>query len=157
MVNEMIRDFLREELTPKLTLLRADTPAQFGLMTAQHMVEHITHTVKVTVKRYGEPPTEGPVPGEGFKRFIANGAQFKHFPSDKTSADLPKLKYERFEEATSQLPAAIDRFYHHFEAQPGFKCFNPMMGELGFSELEPFHYQHIRYHFWQFGLLEQYP
>ena len=151
------KTFLTVEVPKLLAQLKADSPANFGLMTAQHMVEHLTYSAKSTNKRYGEPEGEPTERQLGFKRFIDNGAVFKHRPSDKTAADLPDYKYGSLEEALEHIPEAINRFYNHFEANPGFKAFSPFMGELNFEELEQFHYSHFRYHLWQFGLLESYP
>lgn len=151
------KEFLTQQVPDLLKKLNADTAPAFGLMTPQHMVEHLTWVVKSSIKRYGEPvdpPTKGQL---GFKRFIEKGAILKHKPSDKTKADLPELKYNSLEEAAAQIPVAVDRFYNHFEANPGFQSHLPFAGEMSFEELELFHYQHYRFHLWQFGLLATYP
>ncbi|MDW3652511.1 MAG: hypothetical protein R8P61_35870 [Bacteroidia bacterium] len=148
------KDFLSTELSSLLQKLSKDSKPSFGIMTAQHMVEHLTWIIKSSVKNYGEAPEE---PSKGqlkFKQFIANGAVFKHFPKD--DAEVGKLKYASLEEALEQIPFAIQRFYDFFEANPDHIPFNPIMGSLSFAELELFHYQHCRYHLWQFGLIEEY-
>lgn len=150
------KEFLTQELPKLLKNLEADTEANFGLMTPQHMVEHLTSTTKYSIKVVGEaenPPTKGQL---GFQKFIANGAVLTHRPSDKTKADLPELKYASLEEAVAQVYVAVERFYNHFEANPDFRPYNPFFGELDFERLELFHYQHFRYHCWQFGLIEDY-
>ncbi len=147
------QQFLTREVPKLLQQLTKDTQASFGLMTAQHMVEHLTVSIKVATKRKeapAGPPTERQL---GFKRFVEKGAIFKYRPSTKTKADLPELKYGSFEEAIAQIQPAIDRFYAHFDANPDFKSYNSFMGELDFQELELFNAQHFRYHFWQFGLV----
>ena len=151
------KTFMLNEVLPLLKTLHADKVGNFGLMTPQHMVEHLVVTLKSAVLRRGEPenpPTKGQL---GFQRFIAKGAILEHRPSDKTAADLPPLKYDKIEDAIEQVEVAIDRFYNHFEANPDFKCYNKFFGELGFEELELFSYNHYRYHLWQFGLIESYP
>ena len=150
------KQYLKEEVPLLLRQLTANAKPAFGLMTPQHMIEHLIMSIKFSTKRKGEPenpPTKGQL---GFKRFIANGAVLQHRPSDKTKADLPELRYASLEEAISHIPEAVDRFYTHFENNPGFLSYHPIMGELSFEELELFHYQHYRYHFWQFGLLDTY-
>ena len=149
--------FLTEEVLPLIKQIKTDTIAQFGLMTPQHMVEHLSYVTKWSVKNNGKPegePTKGQL---GFKKFINNGAVMQHRPSDKTKEDLLDLKYGSLEEAIAQIPVAVERFYNHFKDDASLICYNPIMGELNFEELEIFHYQHYRYHLWQFGLLEQYP
>ena len=152
------KEYLLNEIPKLLEELKEDTAPKFGLMTAQHMVEHLTSTIKAVLHRYGEvqnPPTKGQL---GFKKFIhEKGAVSEYRPSDKTKADLPELKYATFEEAKAELPKAVKQFYDHFEANPDFKCYNDFLGELDFGELSLFEYMHYRYHFYQFGLIETYP
>ncbi|MEM7374343.1 MAG: hypothetical protein AAF587_37460 [Bacteroidota bacterium] len=149
--------FLLQDAPKLLEQLRADTLPAFGLMTPQHMVEHLTRSIKIALKRKGEPEDPPLDRQMGFKRFIAKGAVLRHRPSDKTAADLPPLKYASLEEAISHFPESVERFYTHFESHPEFLFYNPFMGELDFEEIELFTFQHVRYHFWQFGLLESYP
>lgn len=149
--------FMLNEVLPLLKGLSADKEPNFGLMTPQHMVEHLVYTLKNCVRRVGEiedPPTKGQL---GFKRFIAKGAIFEHRPKGKTKADLPPLKYDNLEDAIAQIEIAIHRFYNHYEEHPEFKCYNPFFGELEFEELDLFNYMHYRYHLWQFGLIDTYP
>ena len=154
MTTTLRKDFLQKQLPELLNKLEAESPANFGVMTAQHMVEHLTWIIKSSIKNYGEAPAE-PTKGQlKFKQFIANGAVFKHFP--KEDAEVGKLKYASLEEALTQIPIAISRFYDFFEANPDHIPFNPMMGSLSFEELELFHYQHCRYHLWQFDLIKEY-
>ncbi|MEL6717081.1 MAG: hypothetical protein AAFP82_00020 [Bacteroidota bacterium] len=153
----MKKQFLVEDISSLLKELKVDTEPAFGLMTSQHMVEHLIWIFKTSVKDHGQPtgePTKGQL---WFKKFIANGAVLKHYPSDKTKADLPSLKYESLERALVELPVAVKRFYDYFEANPTLIAYHPRMGSLSFEELELFHYMHCRYHCWQFGLLETYP
>lgn len=151
------KEFLTQRVPELLKKLSPDTEPSFGLMTPQHMIEHLTWAVKSSIKRNGDP-TEPPNARQlGFKKFIENGAILKHRPSDKTKADLPALKYSSLEEALAHIPEAVNRFYEHFENNPGFVAYSPFMGELTFEELELFHFQHYRFHLWQFGLLESYP
>ena len=151
------KEFLTSDVMELLKKLKSETEPAFGLMTAQHMVEHLSWTLKGCSKRVGEvenPPTKGQL---GFQKFIKKGAILQHRPSDKTTADLPELKYGNLEKAIEQVMVAVERFYTHFEANPGFKCYNKFFGELDFDQLELFNYNHYRFHLWQFGLIEKYP
>lgn len=151
------KEFLTQEVPELLKKLEATREGNFGLMTPQHMIEHLALSLKASVKRQSEPESPPSERHQGFKRFIQKGAILKHRPSDKTKADLPELKYTSLEEAIAQIPIATKRFYDHYETNPNFVSYNKFMGELNFEELELFHYQHYRYHLWQFGLLESYP
>lgn len=154
---KMKKDFMMNDVMELLKKLDSKAEPAFGLMTPQHMVEHLVWTLKSCVKRTGVPENPTTEKQLKFQKFITKGAVFKHFPNQKTKADLPPLKYKNLEEAIQQIEVAIHRFYNHFDAHPDFKCYNPFMGELGFEALEQFNYMHYRYHFYQFGLIENYP
>lgn len=145
-------DYLTKEVNQRLAKLKEDTPKKFGLMTPQHMVEHLILMTKLSVRQYGaiaSPPTEGQAK---FKKFIEKGAHFEHRPSDKTIDDLPKLKYASLKEAIDNYPQGINGFYDHFEANPDFLSYNQIQGALGFADLEFLHSRHFEYHLSQFDL-----
>ena len=152
------RNFLLNELPKILKTLSSETEGNFGLMTPQHMVEHLTLTIKTTAKEYGgereTPPTNGQL---GFQKFIKNGSVLQHRPSDKKKVDLPPLKYNSLSEAVSHMPEAIRRFYAFWDANPEHSPYSSFMGEVSFEDMELFHYMHLRFHFWQFGLIPEYP
>ena len=61
-MNKTYHDFLKNEVPTLLEKLTPETEAKFGLMTPQHMVEHLTVSAKSILKRHGEPeapPTKG--------------------------------------------------------------------------------------------------
>lgn len=150
------REFLTMQVPQLLTKLTEDSEAKFGLMTPQHMVEHLTWVTKSSLTRASEPEPEMTDSQKFFRKFVDKGAIFKHRPSDKTVADLPALKYTSLKEAIEQIPDAVDRLYQTFEQNPDFKTYNPMMGEFTFEDQELFHYQHFKYHFYQFGLIDSF-
>lgn len=150
--------FLLNELPKLLEKLKPDTAGHFGLMTPQHMVEHLTWVMKSTAREYeGERELPANKRQVGFQQFIKNGAVLQHRPSDKTKADLPPLKYNSLEEALEQLPIAVQRFYDFWDANQDYTPYGSFMGEMPFEDVELFHYMHFRFHLWQFGLIEQYP
>ena len=56
------KDFLTKDVMKLLNNLTPETEPSFGLMSAQHMVEHLSWTLKSCIKRVGEvenPPTKG--------------------------------------------------------------------------------------------------
>lgn len=152
------RQFLLHDFYKILKNLSADTKANFGLMTPQHMVEHLIYVVKVMSKKHnGEREIPANKRQLGFQKFVQDGAVLAHRPSDKTKADLPPLKYNSLEEAIAEIPKAVSRFYHLWDNNPDYLPYGSFTGEMSFEDLELFHYMHFRYHFWQFGLIENYP
>jgi len=152
------RDFLTNKFAPLLQKLSPETEANFGLMTPQHMVEHLIGAIDSAVGKYeGErenPPNERQL---GMQKFIKSGSVLSHKPSDKTKADLPPLKYDSLEKAISHIPKAVQKYYDFQDDNPDYKPYASFLGEVNHEDVELFHFMHIKYHLWQFGLLEQYP
>ncbi len=144
------KDYLMKEVPQLLEELKPNHRRRFGLMSAQHMIEHLIWVTKSSVKEYGDPPSELTEGQLNFMKFIEKGAYLYHRPSDKTKDDLPALRMPNLQQAIDTVPEAIDRLYG-YSADHVF--FNPSMGRLTFSEMERFHYMHFKFHLQhQFGL-----
>jgi len=144
--------FLTQQVPQMLGHLKADTEPGWGMMTAQHMLEHLAKITKSSIKSYGVPPAE---PTEGqvkFKAFVNNGIPFRK--NDSKKGKLDDLYYKTLEEAKAAVIEAVNRFYNTFEETPDLQPYNPIMGALSFEELQSFHERHFRHHFEQFGLLK---
>ncbi len=151
------KDFLSKELPEKLRTLASDQEPNFGLMTAQHMTEHLIYVTKTLSRRVGEPTGETSKSQHYFRKFINAGCPFAYKPKEGASkADLKELRSANIEEAIQGLEAATAQFYALFESNPDHKSYNPMMGEFDLVELELFNYQHGRWHAYQFGLIEEF-
>ena len=152
------KGFLTNEFPGLLNTLNPETKANFGLMTPQHMVEHLVKAVAgATAKYEGERESPANEQQLGMQQFIKSGSVLSHRPSDKTKADLPPLNYSSIEEAISHVPKAVQDFYDFHDDNPDYKPYASYLGVVSFEDLELFHFMHIRYHLWQFDLLEQYP
>lgn len=152
------RDFLHHKFPELLKKLSSDTKANFGLMTPQHMVEHLIGALGSATKKFeGErihPATEQQV---GMQKFIQSGSVLTHRPSNKTKADLPLLTHASLKEAISAVPVAVQKYYDFQDNNPDYIPYASFMGEVPYEDVELFHYMHVKYHLWQFGLLEPYP
>ena len=144
------QSFLKNTVPQLLKKLKPDAEPTFGIMTPQHMVEHLIWITKSSVKDYGPAPEQLSEKQLKFMRFIDKGAHFKHFPSDKQRSDLDPPRMPDLNAAISELGVAIDRLYN---AESSREFYNPLMGKLSFHQLELFHAQHYKYHLIeQFGL-----
>ena len=122
------------------------------------MIEHIGGALRGSAKAYeGERELPANERQLGFQTFVKKGSVLKHRPSDKTKADLPELRFASLEEAKTKLNQAVSLFFAFRDANPDYVPYAPFMGELSFDEFENFHFMHIKYHLWQFGLLDEYP
>ena len=139
----------------KLKKLTPDTPAQFGIMSSQHMVEHLTVTVKIAYNRIKIPDFE---PSE--KQLVQKRALLDTdmaFPKGVVApglkvGDLIPLRSVDLDEAKQLLVASIIAYNSFFESSPDIKTVHPRFGKLNYLEWERFHPKHFEHHFKQFNI-----
>ena len=148
------QDYFEKKVPQLVSNLNKDSQPSFGLMTAQHMIEHLIWITKASVKEVSPVPEKLTKSQEGFIKFIEKGAEFRYRPSDKTKDDLPALRFEDLERAKAELPIAITRMKNALSSKGNSETFyNPMMGSLTPDQMELFHKKHYEWHLEkQFGL-----
>ncbi len=153
--------FLKSELPSLLANLHADTPAKWGKMTAQHMVEHLSGTVIISNGKFAWP---GGADGTEWGRqhraeMFAPG--YDSYPHHVVAPGVPEtpaaLRFPDIETAKGKFLAEIDRFFDHFSKNPEARPVHPVFGPLEFSEWKTAHMVHFRHHFKQFGLIPDSP
>ena len=143
----------KETLLQRLNQLHTTTAAQFGILTPQHMVEHLILTVKMSAGRI-------PIP-----EFVPNEKQLAQkqallftdipFPSGVKAPGLPDtlldLRFPDLETAKAELIKSWDAYQLLFKENPTKQTFHPRFGLLNFDEWERFHAKHMDHHLGQFG------
>jgi hypothetical protein len=134
--------------------LKPDTPALWGKMTPQHMVEHVTMVVlisagKLKIECY-TPTERQPV----MKAFLMSEKPMpRNVISPAIGPDLVPLQFNSFEEAVSNFKAAVAAFHNYFNEKPDATLTNPAFGDLNYDQWKQFHKKHLTHHFAQFGLV----
>lgn len=143
----------KETLLQRLNQLHTTTAAQFGILTPQHMVEHLILTVKLAAGRI-------PIP-----EFVPNQKQLAQkqallftdipFPKGVKAPGLPDtlldLRFPDLETAKAELVKSWDAYQLLFKENPTKQTFHPGFGLLNFGEWERFHAKHMDHHLSQFG------
>ncbi|MEZ4774126.1 MAG: DUF1569 domain-containing protein [Bacteroidia bacterium] len=155
MINEH-KQFLVEVVPASLEKLTEDTPALWGIMGPQHMIEHVSGLFYISRKELGLPCTTPEEKLPKMKEFIWNDQPFPRsvrvvgIPKDKT---LP-LRYGSLDEAKGVLFKSIDDYYQFFEQNPEATTMHPVFGRLNHSEWDRIHWKHTTHHLRQFGLID---
>lgn len=136
--------------------LKVDDKPEFGIMTPQHMVEHLAFVVSFS---NGKEPQQHYYPTEKeqkIKAFIIGtdndmpmGFKSPVLPTE----GLPTLKHSNLINAIDNLKTELNDFDNYFINHPSDKPINPTMGELNYKEWVRFHNRHFTHHFKQFRLL----
>jgi len=145
----------RQEIEQKLKTLNSDSPAIWGQMTAQHMVEHLTFAVMFSnggldLKLYFPKDKAD---------YIKNAVIYtdkelpRGFKAPMLGDELPKLECKDIQTAIDKLFSELENFDKHFINNPDVRPVNPTMGELDRQEWIKFHDKHFTHHFRQFDLI----
>lgn len=145
----------REHLVPILEKLSPETPAQFGNLKAQEMIEHITVTFQTASnQKQWDAPKDAEKANAAKQFMIYTDAEMPQGLKTATMGELPPpLIHKTMAEAKECLYLEIESFHTYFKNNPGAQTSHPRMGNLSYAEWVVLHTKHLRHHFNQFGLL----
>ncbi|MBN7811802.1 DUF1569 domain-containing protein [Algoriphagus sp. H41] len=143
------------QILHRLQKLASDSPAQFGVMSPQHMVEHLSLTVKISYDRIKIPEFE---PGKNElvlkQELLYSSIQFPRgirAPGLGEGALLP-LRFSNLNEAKEELLKSLTNYTRYFKENPEARPVHPRFGRLMHGEWEIFHAKHFEHHLRQFGV-----
>jgi oxepin-CoA hydrolase / 3-oxo-5,6-dehydrosuberyl-CoA semialdehyde dehydrogenase len=150
-----LRDtFLRTFFFGALDGLRPETPARWGRMTAQQMVEHLLWAFDIST---GRLVIACPVPTdqvERMKRFLfSNRPTPPDFMNPLLEDGLPALRFSSLKEAKGALMVEVDWFLEHQRRDHDAVHVHPIFGPIGMDEWSRTHFKHGCHHLLQFGLI----
>jgi hypothetical protein len=145
----------RKDIFKRLSHLTQETKPRFGKMTAQHMVEHLILTVRISDDKEPHPLYYNEQKAIVIKNYtiytdkeIIEGFRAPMLPPDPTALKEPSL-----EAAIEKLKHELEDFDLYFADKPDATPTNPTMGPLKYDEWLIFHSKHFNHHFKQFNLL----
>jgi hypothetical protein len=145
----------RKNLNLLLSALQPETPALWGRMNAQNMIEHLVEAVEYTNgKRVADlrfPPDKA-----SRQRQLLVHSDFV-IPNGVTSYLPDATKTKRFNDlatAIFELNNELDAFEDFFKTE-GMTATHFEFGPMNYKEWIIWHGKHFTHHFKQFGLLNQ--
>ena len=152
----MFLDFENKtDLIARLQTLNVDQLPEWGIMTPQHMVEHLIVSTKMSNGGFVIPcrtPKEHLPKYRAF--FLDADAEMDRGIKAGGMEGLLDLRYPSLEAAIEKLESEIDKFHQFFENNPDAKIVNPVLDEIDYSDWKTFHKKHFTHHFKQFGLIK---
>lgn len=149
---------LRSGMWEALAPLRPDTPARWGRMTAQQMVEHLEWTFACST---GTRTVACFIPEELRPRYLAFLAHDRPTPqgfeNPALAAVLPPLAHADFGAATAGLKREVELYLSLATSDPAVLRTHPLFGPIDAEQWSRTHYKHVRHHFTQFGLYPDEP
>lgn len=146
----------RSNIKSFLAKLQDDTRPKWGIMTPQHMIEHLEQRFRVAA---GEIQNfEVATPEEELEK--VQEMVYSHSSMPKNSMHpmnqkgvLEPLQHADLDIAKQEMIAAYEAFENYFKENPEATTKHAIFGELNFFEWKLLHNKHLNHHFEQFGIV----
>ncbi len=144
-----------QSIRERLDQLTEENPPLWGIMSAQHMVEHLEFFLQMAV---GQVETDIATPDKHLEKVQASLYNYESMPKEYQQPLLKKgstedLRHTNLEEAKQALLKAYDDFESYYDANPEAQHPNTIFGMLDKELWDLLNRKHFNHHFQQFGLL----
>jgi len=148
-------NFLRTRLVSLLQQLSPDTPARWGKMKVQQMIEHLGGDAFRTAsgRLVFEKILTAPEQLARMRAFLMSEKPFKENTVNPLLGEVPlPTRYKTVQGAIGALQQELIHFFEVFERNPLLITRNPFFGDLNFDENVQLLYKHSLHHLKQFGV-----
>ena len=147
----------KSNITTYLSKLKEDAKPKWGIMTAQHMVEHLENTVRIGAGEIQD--FDIATPEEHLEKVQEMVYNHKPMPRGHQhplmkQGELEKLIHPDLDTAKAKLIEALDNLDAYFKENPDTKTKNAVFGELDKFEWDLLNVKHLNHHFKQFNMLD---
>lgn len=148
-------DINRKNAETYLNMLTESTKANWGMMTPQHMVEHLAYVFDIAREKIEVPIN---TPEEHIEKYQNSLYNYRSMPVDYKHPLLKKdeledLVYDNLDDAKKALLESWDEFEIYFKENPGKETNHVTFGKLDKDLWDLMNRKHLNHHFNQFGLL----
>lgn len=152
-----VEKFFTEEVPSLLESLDKKEQPVWGIMTPQHMLEHLIVTFKMSVGRINIPVVSKEEDFPRLKAYLMKDSPMRRsVPAPTGKNELQPLRSASLEEAKEKLIKETNSFIDFMRANPDFIANHPFGGPMTAKEWLFFHKKHFKHHFIQFGLIPDY-
>ena len=145
----------KEKLKDTLSLLRFNSPALWGRMDAQQMVEHLIILFEISSKKQ---QTNILTPEKYLEKSQAILMSDEPMPKNFVAKFLPigptPYLYSSLVEANYQLLFVLSAYQVYWKERENERLNHPIFGSLTKDMWDRVHNKHIHHHFLQFGLIK---
>lgn len=139
-----------------LDKLTENSQPKWGVMTAQHLIEHLEMSMKIAVGNY--PDFEIATPEEHLEKVREMIFNHKKMPQNHKH---PLMKSEKLEDlqqpdlatAKQKMLVAFDEYELYFKENPDTRTKNAIFGMMDKFEWDLLNIKHLNHHFEQFGII----
>ncbi|MEM0519103.1 phenylacetic acid degradation bifunctional protein PaaZ [Aequorivita flava] len=145
-----------EKIQESLNKLSEDSKPKWGIMTPQHMLEHLEYTYKIASGKIQD--FEVATPEKILEKVHASLYNYDKFPRNSNFPQLEKdtldkLKHPDLATAKEKFLEEREAYKNYFKENPDAKLNNLVFGEMNRYEWYLLERKHLNHHFEQFNLL----
>jgi len=134
--------------------LKGNEKPQWGELSAQGMVEHMTDSIGIAWGRVKEPMVTAPENLEKAKSFAMSDKEFRPNTKNTLMAEAPApLRHSNMEDALQELENEVFLFLSFYDFNPDAVVQNPFYGELNYKEWLHLLHKHATHHLKQFAVI----
>lgn len=153
---EIFKEITRSFLEEKIHQLTDNLQAKWGIMSPQHMIEHLEMGLRIATGEISN--FEVATPENYLDKVQETLYNFEKMPRNFDMPLLKKgeveaLKHESLAKAKETFFDAYDAFEAYFKEHPKAMTKNAVFGELTYFEWKLLNRKHFNHHFEQFGLI----
>jgi len=146
--------FLKEKYANLLKQLKGDELGQWGVLSAQGMVEHMSDAIG---EAWGRIPRSLQTPPEALekaKSFAMSDREFRPGTKNSLMPDTaPPLRHPDMAAAIHEIEQELIHFMDYYRAHPHATITNPFFGDLNYQEWLQLLHKHAMHHLKQFNLV----
>ncbi|EPR72704.1 Phenylacetic acid degradation protein PaaN, ring-opening aldehyde dehydrogenase [Winogradskyella psychrotolerans RS-3] len=153
---EVLTEMTEDKINDCLYALKEDAKPEWGIMTPQHMIEHLEYTYKIASGEIQD--FEIATPSTILDKVHNSLWNYDKFPKNSQFPQLEKetlepLKHPDLVTAIDKFKAQREKYLEFFKENPEAELKNLVFGELNKYESYLLERKHLNHHFEQFGLL----
>ncbi|MCX7552048.1 phenylacetic acid degradation bifunctional protein PaaZ [Xanthomarina sp. F2636L] len=153
---EVFVEMTEEKISECLSKLKENMKPKWGIMTPQHMIEHLEYTYKIASGEIQD--FEIATPEKYLEKVHASLYNYEKFPKNSQFPQLEKdtlddLEHPDLETAIEKFKAQRKKYIEYFKEHPEAKLKNLVFGELNKYESYLLERKHLNHHFEQFELI----
>ncbi len=153
---EVFVEMTEDKINDSLSKLTDNVKPKWGIMTPQHMIEHLEFTYKIASGEIQD--FEVATPEKILEKVHASLYNYEKFPKNTHFPLLEKdkledLKHPDLATAIEKFKAQREKYLEYFKDRPDAKLNNMVFGELNRYEWYLLERKHLNHHFEQFGLI----
>ncbi len=153
---EVLTEMTEDKINECLYALKEDAKPKWGIMTPQHMIEHLEYTYKIASGEIQD--FEIATPEKILEKVHNSLWNYDKFPKNSQFPQLEKdtldtLKHPDLATAIEKFKGQREKYLAYFKENPEAKLKNLVFGELNKYESYLLERKHLNHHFEQFGLI----